>query len=187
MAIALTAALMLTAGCVSDTDDPAASLEAEEAREYSERHGFPYYENDPYQEPYHPCIEIPDDALIATGVDPETAFADTSEVPSPGWRICSWDGTGYALSVYTMVRTLDELYTHPMYHQFRDVTINGREGVEFHVIRDPEACTIAFPAAMGMTFVRTSLVLANRMPPGSTFCALAAQHAADLDPHLPQL
>ncbi|WP_064441952.1 DUF3558 domain-containing protein [Hoyosella altamirensis] len=187
MAIALAAALLLTTSCASETNGGAESLGSEEAKAYSERHGFPYYENDPYQEPYHPCIEIPDDALRATGVDPETAFADTSEVPSPGWRICRWNGPGYMLSVYTMVWTLDELYSHPMYHQFRDITIAGREGVELHAIDEPEACTIAFPAAMGMTFVATSVLSANRMPPGSTFCALAAQHAADLDPHLPQL
>lgn len=181
---------MLAAGCAGTVaapvnDEPQGS---QVAKEYSERHGIPYYETDPYQYPYHPCVEIPDDVLIEAGLDPETADADIAGAPVPGWRICSWSGSAYRITVWTSAYTLDDLYQDAKHGEFRDVTVNGRKAVVFRAIADTErrTCSVGYSAPPGMVWIDVGTVLIGRFPEGETPCTLAPVLAARFEPYLPQ-
>lgn len=185
------AVLALTAaGCGTGGGGPMASdlRGSPEAKEYSERHGIPYYDTDPYQFPYHPCYEIPDDLLIGGGIDPASAEADFAGYPMEGWRICEWTGTGYTLAAWLSVYEISDLLQHEQFHQFRDVVLNGRDAVEFRPINDEDGtrCKVAYATPPGMAWIEVSILRVGGFPAGETACSRAISHAADLEPHLPQ-
>lgn len=189
---AVTAVLALIAtGCAPGESDPAASgsRESQAAKEYSERHGIPYYETDPYQLPYHPCYEIPDHVLQDAGIDPESARADFAGHPKAGWRICKWDGTGYVLAAWLSVYEIDDLLRNEDFHAFRNVVVNGRDAIEFRKVDDENdsGCKIAYSTPPGMAWIEIFVLREEMFPTGETPCSRALAHAAELEAYLPQL
>lgn len=185
---ALSAFALLAAACSGGSPQPGGLTKHDVARAYSEQHGIPYYETDPYQEPYHPCVEIPDEVLSTMGVDPATSVADSAGAPGQGWRRCNWRGPGYGLSVWTTIHPLDDLRSNPRYTAFRDVQIAGRDAIEFRIVDSTieDQCTLGFATYMGMAWVRIAPgSLTDDFPPGRTSCSVASDHATTLAAFLP--
>ncbi|WP_064441936.1 DUF3558 domain-containing protein [Hoyosella altamirensis] len=182
-------ALTATSCTTGDRGQVAAeSLASLDAKEYSERHGIPYYETDPYQLPYHPCHEIPDHVLTKAGIDPASAEADFAGHPRAGWRICEWSGTGYTLAAWLSVYEISDLLQNEQFHQFRDVVVNGRDAVEFRPVNDEDGarCKVAYSTPPGMAWIEVSILREETFPTGDTPCTSAIAHSAELEPYLPR-
>lgn len=105
---------------------------------------------------WNPCTEIPDDLLSDAGVDPAKKESGVAGVHQSGWEICTWEGRQYFLAVYSSRRTVQEIREKPGNVAFRDVSIGGRQGVEYRVEGASMNlnCDIVFAADQGMVSLR---------------------------------
>ncbi|MEU7764235.1 DUF3558 domain-containing protein [Nocardia sp. NPDC049190] len=101
---------------------------------------------------FNPCVGIPDDAVRAAGVDPETEESGIGGVHQSGWEICSWDGPKYSITVYSTGRTVAEFESKPGNVEFRDVTVADRKGRQFKVEGASKNldCNMLVPASQGV-------------------------------------
>ncbi|MGW4632971.1 DUF3558 domain-containing protein [Nocardia sp. NPDC004415] len=138
-------------------------------------------------EVYNPCTELSADVLRATGVDPASKRTVTDPPSGPAsWRVCSWYPAGdpYVLTVASSSHTIDETRAKESVTVLRDTTVGGRSGIVFREKSNPDGCYVAFPAEQGMFEVYASWLSNGAKDVDS--CALAARHADDLEPHLPE-
>lgn len=141
---------------------------------------------------FNPCTDLSDEALRATRVDSGTK--DVSIDPPEGpttWRICGWNATEgpYRVSVASTTHKQDEVYNNSAVTGFNPVQINGRSGLTYHSISDPDQlrCYVSFPAEQGMFNVIVGWRYGSRESmPQSPPCDLAVQHARELEPFLPK-
>ncbi|WP_064441976.1 DUF3558 domain-containing protein [Hoyosella altamirensis] len=186
---------VLVAGCVepaAGTEQSDAAYQPEASRAYSEQHGIPYYGTDPYQYPYHPCVEIPPDVIESLGHDPASGERDTLGRPNEGWRSCMWFSSDpwYSVSLSLTSYTLEDLLNNPEYHGFEEVLIRERLGLRAYNLRDSAAgrCYVAVPASPGMAMVRvgTGSPLGD-LPDGGTACGMAIRYIEAFEPFLPAM
>ncbi|WP_308165309.1 DUF3558 domain-containing protein [Nocardia noduli] len=105
---------------------------------------------------FDPCTGIPDDALQSAGVDPASEERGIAGVDQSGWKICTWKGARYYITVFSTGRTVSEFEQKPGNVDFRDVTIAGRNGREFRVAGASKelGCDVLLPAQQGVLQLR---------------------------------
>ncbi|MFD4182469.1 DUF3558 family protein [Rhodococcus sp. NPDC058514] len=162
-------ALMSTAACGSETVAGSPTVES----------------SDVGQPAFDPCT-IPDEALLAVGVDPATEDADVFGVQATGWELCKWTGAQQALVVFSSLRSIDEIKSNPRNAELTSVGIGTRDAVTYRETSDThrENCDVAFGIDGGSIMVRimtkdTRYVLPNP-------CEMAVSTATTLDPYLPR-
>ncbi|MBJ8345639.1 DUF3558 domain-containing protein [Antrihabitans sp. YC2-6] len=134
---------------------------------------------------FNPCTDISDQALIDTGLDPDTKTEDFGGVPFVGWKFCAWEGPWYFLTVAVAEHTIEEVRANPSLTDFHDVEIPGRNAVEFFGTPDVkrDACLIAFEVKEKLIMLRLgSMYTANKVDDP---CKVLRRHANDLNPELP--
>ncbi|AEF41220.1 DUF3558 domain-containing protein [Hoyosella subflava] len=183
---------VLVAGCVAPaagSEQSDAAYQPEASRAYSERHGIPYYDTDPYQYPYHPCVEIPPDVIEALGHDPASGERDTLGRPNAGWRTCTWTNRDpwFSVSIASTSYTLADWRANAEYHEFETSTIHERPALQARWAKDTaDSCHIAIPAAPGMAMMTFSTGSSRNKPPaGQTSCSMATHYLSDFEPYLP--
>ncbi|MGI5221361.1 DUF3558 domain-containing protein [Nocardia sp. CA-290969] len=142
---------------------------------------------------WNPCSELSEDALRATGADPNTKSA---VFDAPGdraaWRMCTWRATDgpYFIGVGATVFTQDDVYKNTQVTGIEPVQINDRSGLTYHLVgnEDPiRLCYVSLPMQNGMLNVYASWHYSERSSiPESPPCGLAVGHAQTLEPFLPE-
>ena len=135
---------------------------------------------------FDPCTQIPDDVLNAAGVKPSTKESGIAGVHQSGWEICAWDGSKYAVTVFSTGRTMAEFENKPGNVEFQDVTIAGRKGRQFRIEGGSYdlMCDVAFPAAQGAITINLSNHASLDHPDEP--CGLLRRAAEPIMPVLPK-
>ncbi|MFR9751221.1 DUF3558 domain-containing protein [Nocardia sp. 004] len=108
---------------------------------------------------FDPCTGVPDEALLAAGVDPATEVPGILGRPmESGWKICGWDNSQYFLVVFSTSHTVAEFESKPGNVEFEDVTMAGRQGRRFKVEGASKdlLCDVVFPTRHGVIQLRIS-------------------------------
>ncbi|WP_083884240.1 DUF3558 domain-containing protein [Nocardia higoensis] len=169
-AIAATAALAL-AGCGGGTEGTAT----------------PATQSQTMDDLLDPCTDVPDEWLVETGLDPSTErnIVNPSEISS--WRVCGWnaDGGPYRTDLMSSSKTLEQTRANKTIVILGDTSVGGRPALINRNASDTagENCYVNFSAAQGMFSVVVRWL--GDTPP-QDLCALAVEHATDLERHLPK-
>ncbi|WP_028479002.1 DUF3558 domain-containing protein [Nocardia sp. CNY236] len=135
---------------------------------------------------YDPCT-IPDEAVLAAGVDPKTKESGIEGRPRSGWEICGWYNDDFALTVYSSARTIRDYGAKARNADFQSVTIAGRPGEQFRVDADNRdfKCDVVFAAEQGSVQI-SLLSLSPRATDLPDPCRSLSEAASSLVPHLPR-
>ncbi|MEV6134717.1 DUF3558 domain-containing protein [Nocardia sp. NPDC051990] len=102
---------------------------------------------------WDPCTQITNETLRQVGVDPSTRSDTIAGVEKvEGWKLCSWKDkptrSNYSLGVWSTTHTIDESKKDANNIDFTDVSIAGRDGVQFRRAddRNDEVCYLSFPS-----------------------------------------
>ncbi|MET7772127.1 DUF3558 family protein [Nocardia sp. NPDC005366] len=137
---------------------------------------------------WDPCAELPDTLIREVGLDPATERRDIAIAPGPRWAGCGWSGATTALRVFSADRdAARDVRDAPGAHEFADVTVAGRDGVQYRPDYADAAvdCALAFTTAGGG---QVRLRLDVRPDPAAVAppaCELLARTATVLVPALP--
>ncbi len=104
---------------------------------------------------FDPCKDIPGTMLEEVGLDPATEEVDIAGVEQPGWRICSWTGTWFFVSVLSNRYTQNDVTRNPDYAEFVEMPIGDRVGIRFQRESDAavDGCYVALAASQGSVWV----------------------------------
>lgn len=141
-------------------------------------------------EQFEPC-SIPDDAIAATGLNPEARLAGWGEGLSvKAWTTCGWEGpttnSWYQFDVLFSIQfTLDEVRHNTAFWDFKDLSLGGRPALEYTVANgsSDEGCGTSFDTTEGVAML--SVVT---LKPGSRqgdLCALVRRHTIELQQYFP--
>ncbi|WP_354560829.1 MULTISPECIES: DUF3558 domain-containing protein [unclassified Rhodococcus (in: high G+C Gram-positive bacteria)] len=141
-------------------------------------------------EQFDPC-SIPDDAIAATGLNPEARLAGWGEGLSvKAWTTCGWRGptrnSWYQFDVYFSIQfTLDEVRQNPAFENFKDVSLGGRPGLEFALSSMDlrKGCGTSFDTTEGVVMF-TLATLGTASPQGDP-CERIRRHTIDLGHYFP--
>lgn len=135
---------------------------------------------------FEPC-DIPDEALVAAGLDPATEDPDFFGVQATGWEACAWRGSWYFITVLSTTHSFEEVKTNPNNVEVVEVdTVAGRDAVTYRDKSDVqrEVCDVAFASSAGAVVVRSHK--RGTKEAEDDLCALAVRTANTLDRELPQ-
>ncbi|MGW0054854.1 DUF3558 domain-containing protein [Nocardia nova] len=135
---------------------------------------------------WDPC-SLDQATVQAMGVDPATKQNGIGGVEQSGWKICTWRGGSYGITVYSTAKDIAYYKAKPENTDFAPVTVAGRSGQQFRVngtTRDLK-CDMLFPASQGI-FQITLLGWPDNDTPISDACGKLTDVAGQLVPKLPQ-
>ncbi|MBC7271173.1 MAG: DUF3558 domain-containing protein, partial [Streptomyces sp.] len=104
---------------------------------------------------WDPCSEIPDSTLTGLGLDVTSKRSGILGAEEPGWKICLWDDAEYpstfGVSVGSTVHTVDEATADSNNIDIEDISVAGRQGVQFRQSNydADEECNFAFATSTG--------------------------------------
>lgn len=135
---------------------------------------------------FSPCDDIPDEAIVAIGMDPATEERDIMDVHQPGWNICMWKGSTDFLTVFATIYTLEDIRSNDKYVGFTDHHIEGRAVTVFRDRNEAAGTTCDVAMASGSGAVMISI--AERVGADSTSdpCVRLIDKSEQLLPHLPE-
>ncbi|RVW02559.1 DUF3558 domain-containing protein [Rhodococcus spongiicola] len=169
-AIVATVSVLVLAGCGSTSEGQA------ETKAQSEEPVF------------DPC-SIPEDVLLAIGVDPATEERDIMGVKQPGWSLCSWNDSdvSFFVTIFATGRPLDTIRTNERAIDVTPIDLPGRdEAFTFREKSDTrnEHCDVLVAAGPDTLMLRTDF--AKGLPPSESPCPQAIENAKLLEPSLPR-
>lgn len=179
--VVLAGVLLTVSGCGAATDGSAAPVTTTDAVAATEAL-------------WDPCTQISDDVLRQVGVDPATRDNTISGVENvEGWKLCSWKDKlvreNYALGVWSTTHTIEESKKDENNVAFSDISVGGRDGVQFRRAYDKEdeVCYLSFPASgqsveISIYKAYSTMELEDNRPP----CEIAAAAADVLVPLFPE-
>ncbi|MFH5210537.1 DUF3558 family protein [Antrihabitans sp. NCIMB 15449] len=135
---------------------------------------------------FNPC-DIPDDALIAAGVNPRTEESGVGGVGFEGWELCGWEATAgwYFLTVFSTDHAYTKVKLNRALTNFVDATAGTRTGSTSSTSGNiADTCNFAFPAEQGSIMI--GVVAKYKVPRPEEPCTTALTKAAELDTYLPQ-
>ncbi|MDI9903523.1 DUF3558 domain-containing protein [Rhodococcus sp. IEGM 1409] len=105
---------------------------------------------------FDPCNGISDSALRYVGVNPATEERGILGVQIPRFEICSWNGTGISLSVWSTDYSLDEVEANTNNADVRTASVHGGPAIKFGQRDDAtgQICSVAWAASQGALIVR---------------------------------
>ncbi|WP_186629095.1 DUF3558 domain-containing protein [Rhodococcus sp. BP22] len=142
-------------------------------------------------EQFDPC-SIPDDAIAATGLDPQIRdIGWGNDVSQKEWTRCVWqspdEDTRYSFIVLFSVRyTVSDIRLNTSFSDFMNLTFGAREGVQHHYrnYTPLERCGISFDTIDGVAEVSVN----NEGPQASAVdpCEVAVRLVTELEKYFPQ-
>ncbi|MET4046344.1 MULTISPECIES: DUF3558 domain-containing protein [unclassified Rhodococcus (in: high G+C Gram-positive bacteria)] len=141
-------------------------------------------------EQFEPC-SIPDDAIVATGLDLEKTEVGWGEgISVREWTRCTWSGPAgdawyYFSILFSLQYSLDDARRNPNYLNIEDVDIGSRKAIRFRFngVDQGDGCDAAIDTNEGL--VRISVYAMGGLTPHSDPCPILLRHAADLESYLP--
>ncbi|MBJ8342310.1 DUF3558 domain-containing protein [Antrihabitans sp. YC3-6] len=112
---------------------------------------------------FDPCTEISDDLLRQMGVDPATEEADLAGVEYPGWKVCSWSGPWYFLTVFVGDKSLDQMRENKSFTKFRDIKIGTRDALQYQSTSSmqDEDCFIGYAVNGGVVMIEVATMFSE--------------------------
>lgn len=134
---------------------------------------------------FDPCT-VPESALVGVGADPTSKDDNPFSVQRAEWKGCMWSAGDHFISILATTHTLPEYRTNDHYHDFKDVTISGRVGLQYGLgNRKPaDECGIVFDSAQG----RIEVIATKKLSSKSTIdpCAVVNDAAPYFVDSLPK-
>lgn|GEM_PF-5478132 len=132
---------------------------------------------------WDPCT-LPDGALIAAGVQPSTKDTMPGEIPNHAyWQGCAWRSAAYILNVFSTVHTVDEFRANRSYEHFSNVTVAGRNAIDFDIPSPPPNCSVALPTPKGTVQVLLRQSVGSSL--SGDLCAIAIGSTTSLSADIP--
>ncbi|MFI6172567.1 DUF3558 domain-containing protein [Nocardia sp. NPDC051052] len=141
---------------------------------------------------WDPCTALPDDALRADGLSPETKNKDVAGVDPTGWKVCGWRSSArwYDLSVMSSIVTLQQFHQRTDFEGFTQLTVAGRPALRYTNVGDDKHldCGVAMDVTQGATHGSVLFGVTTRLSVGRLGepCDEALRHATDLEKFLPK-
>lgn len=106
---------------------------------------------------FDPCT-VPDSVLRAAGANPASKDDNPFSVPRADWKGCGWRAGDHFISFFATTRTLQEFRQNTYLHDFKDVTVSGRQALQYYLgsSNPPEECEIVFDTSQGRITVKAS-------------------------------
>ncbi|HEY5857464.1 MAG TPA: DUF3558 domain-containing protein [Aldersonia sp.] len=136
------------------------------------------------QPSFDPCT-LPDQALVAAGVDPATQDAGVFGVQMQGWEVCGWTGDWFFLDVFSTTRGIEDVRGNPRNTDFAPVAVGSRDAFTYREVTDEErgTCDVAFGTENQSILVRVATKGSRETLEDP--CIVAVRSANILDPNLP--
>ncbi|RVW03101.1 DUF3558 domain-containing protein [Rhodococcus xishaensis] len=134
---------------------------------------------------FSPCDDIPDEAILAVGMDPATEERDIMGVHQPGWNICGWNNSTHFLSIFSSTKTMDEVRRNEDFEDFAPVDLAGREAVSFRDVADRERTRCDVAMTSGGFAVMVSISESGPEPASEEPCVAALRVARTLAEYIP--
>ncbi|WP_186629442.1 DUF3558 domain-containing protein [Rhodococcus sp. BP22] len=140
-------------------------------------------------EQFDPC-SIPDDAIAATGLNPETESGWLEGMSVKAWTNCGWEGPAksswYRFDVLFSIQfTLDEVRHNTAFRDFKEIRLSSRPAVEYRFEGRPseESCGTSFDTAEGVAMISVDVL--GTAPPQGDPCELVRRHTIELQQYFP--
>ncbi|WP_378738562.1 DUF3558 domain-containing protein [Nocardia brasiliensis] len=189
--IALVVGVVLgLAGCGGSTDGSPTATGGPSATTTSAT-GKPSGSKDPDSAIWDPCTALPDDALRADGLNPESKDKDVAGVDPTGWKVCGWRSSArwYDLSVMSSIVTLQQFQQRSDFEGFTAMTVAGRPALRYTNVGDEKRldCGVAVDVPQGSARGSVLFAVTTRLSVGRLGepCDEALRHATDLAKFLP--
>ena len=117
--------------------------------------GTPTAATQPGQPSFDPCT-LPDQALVAAGVDPATEDPDFFGVRMQGWNLCKWSDGWYFLGVAATTIPIEAVRENPRNTAITPVSVGTRDAFSYREATPDnyEYCDVAFQSTDGAVIVR---------------------------------
>ncbi|QCB52024.1 DUF3558 domain-containing protein [Rhodococcus sp. PAMC28707] len=140
-------------------------------------------------EQFEPC-SIPDDAIAATGLKPETGSGWLEGMTAKAWTVCGWDGpiknAWYHFDVLFSVQfTLNDVRQNPAFQDVKEVSLDGRPALEYGFAnRSPAgSCGSSFDTIEGVAMLSVDVL--GTGPPQGDPCEIVHRHTTELRQYFP--
>ncbi|WP_194837537.1 DUF3558 domain-containing protein [Nocardia sp. XZ_19_369] len=178
---------LVLAGCEKSTDGVPTSSGQSSVSSTAKRSGS----TDVDAAIWDPCTQLPDDAVRAGGLSPDTRSKDVSGVDPTGWKVCGWRSSArwYTLGVLSGAVALDQFRARPEYEAFTPVTVAGRSALRFLDVGDDKRldCGVAVEVQQGQAKGTVTFYVITRASVGKLGepCDEALRHANEFAKFLP--
>ncbi|RVW02231.1 DUF3558 domain-containing protein [Rhodococcus xishaensis] len=136
---------------------------------------------------FDPC-SVPEDVLLAIGVDPASESRDILGVKQPGWSLCRWNepDRAFYFTIFATGISLDTILTNERFIHVTPIDLAGREAFTVRETSDRrnEHCDVVLAVGPDTLMVQTSL--GRGLPPTESPCPQAIENAELLEPSLPR-
>ncbi|MFC9436513.1 DUF3558 domain-containing protein [Nocardia sp. NPDC057030] len=147
---------------------------------------------DPDAAIWDPCTSLPDDALRADDLNPDTRTKDIARFDPTGWKVCAWRSTAkwYDLGIYSGEPTLDQVRKRQDLESVVPLTVGGHPALRFLFSDDAEKrldCGVAVEVPQGKAAGTVAFLVTTRYSIGKLGdpCDQATRHANDFAKYLP--
>lgn len=136
------------------------------------------------QPSFDPCT-LPDQALVAAGVDPATEDPDFFGVRKQGWNLCKWSDRWYFLGVAATNIPIQAVRENPRNTAITPVSVGTRDAFTYREATPDnyEYCDVAYQSSDGSIIIRADMK--HSAEEQTDPCAIAISSAQALDPFIP--
>ncbi|MFE3545212.1 DUF3558 domain-containing protein [Nocardia sp. NPDC059177] len=135
---------------------------------------------------FDPC-SVPDDVLLATGLDLTWKDDNPFSVPRAEWKGCGYKGDGHFITFKSTLYTLDEIRANDYFHSFKDITVGDRPAIQYTPgnRQPPNQCEIAIDTSnQGRVMLTATKFVDNKS--STDPCAIADAAAPHFFETVPQ-
>ncbi|MFB8277020.1 DUF3558 domain-containing protein [Nocardia colli] len=182
---------LVLAGCEKTTDRAPTGTGVPSSTGAASTSVKPSGSKDPDAAIWDPCTALPDDALRAGALSPDTRTKDVSGIDPTGWKVCGWRSSArwYTLAVASGAATLEQFQARPEYEQFTATTVAGHPAVRFLDAGDEKRldCGVAVEVPQGTVKGTVYFYVITRYSVGKLGepCDEATRHANEFAKFLP--
>ncbi|MFI6998980.1 DUF3558 domain-containing protein [Nocardia sp. NPDC050175] len=183
--------VLVLAGCQKTTDGPPTETGVASATGATSSSVKPSGSKDPDAAIWDPCTALPDDALRAGDLSPDTRSKDVAGIDPTGWKVCSWRSSArwYTLAVLSGDPTLQQVQGRQDFESFTPLTIGGRSALRYLFVGDEKRldCGVAVEVPQGKANGTVAFLVTTRYSVGKLGdpCEQAIKHANDFAKYLP--
>ncbi|MFI9403474.1 DUF3558 domain-containing protein [Nocardia sp. NPDC052316] len=140
---------------------------------------------------WDPCTQLPDDALRAGELSPETRTKDAAGVDPTGWQVCGWRSSArwYTLTVLSGEPSLQQVQGRRDFENFTPLTVGGRPALRLSFVGDDKGldCGVAVEVPQGKIQGTVAFLVTTRYSVGKLGdpCEQATRHASEFAKYLP--
>ncbi|MFE9580339.1 DUF3558 domain-containing protein [Nocardia sp. NPDC006044] len=179
---------LVLAGCEKATDGVPTGTGASSASSSVKPSGS----KDPDTAIWDPCTALPDDALRADELNPDTRTKDIARFDPTGWKVCAWRSTAkwYDLGIYSGEPSLQQVRQRQDLESVVPLTVGGHPALRFLFADDAEKrldCGVAVEVPQGRAAGTVAFLVTTRYSVGKLGdpCDQATRHANDFAKYLP--